>query len=58
MSILHVKSDTLADFTGTVTLFNSVGSTITGNATDLVRPSDWNSAHSLAFGLGGNTSNA
>ena len=54
----HIKSNTIGDFTGTVTVFNSQGSTQTANATDLVRPVDWNSAHTFSFGLGGNTSNA
>jgi hypothetical protein len=43
--ILHVKSNTIADFTGTITGFNSTGGTQTIAATNLVRPSDWNSAH-------------
>ena len=55
MSIVHAKSNTVGDFTGTVTVYNSAGSTVTANATDLVRPSDWNSAHSLVYALGGNT---
>jgi hypothetical protein len=58
MSISHVKSNTIADFTGTVTVFNSVGATETRNATDLVRPSDWNSAHNQFYTLTGNTNNA
>jgi len=55
VTIAHAKVDTLADFTGTVTVWGSDGITATGNATDLVRPSDWNSVHSLNFALGGNT---
>lgn len=55
MTLYHVKSNPVADFTGTVTVLNSVGSTATKNATDLVRPSDWNSAHNLAVTLSGNT---
>lgn len=42
MSLYHVKNNAAADFTGTVTVFNSTGGTQTVNATDLVRPSDWN----------------
>ena len=54
MQITHFKSDTIADATGTVTFWNG---TTTGSAaaTDLVRPSDWNSQHALAFTLTGNT---
>lgn len=58
MSISHVKSNTIADFTGTVTVFNSVGGTATRNATDLVRPSDWNSVHNQFYTITGNTNNA
>ena len=54
----HVKSNTIGDFTGTVTVFNSQGSTLTANATDVIRPSDWNSAHNITFGLIGNTNNS
>ena len=56
MGIAHVKSNAVADWTGTVTGFNSQGSTATIAATDLVRPSDWNSAHNMLFTLAGNTS--
>lgn len=55
MAISHIKSDTIANWTGTVTLFDSQGSTATAAATDLVRPQDWNSAHNQFFTLGGNT---
>ena len=55
MAVSHIKSDTIADFTGTVTGFNSQGSTITIAATDLVRPVDWNSAHNQFYSLTGNT---
>ncbi len=58
MAVSHVKSDTIADFTGTITGFNSQGSTTTIVATDLVRPSDWNSAHNQFYTLAGNTNNA
>lgn len=51
----HVKSDAIADFTGTVTGFNSQGSTTTIVATNLVRPSDWNSAHNFFQTISGNT---
>lgn len=55
MSIGHVKSVTVADFTGTVTAFNSQGSTTTIAASDLARPSDWNSVHNQLYTLTGNT---
>jgi len=45
MAISHVKSNIIADWTGTVTVGNSTGGTNTIAATDLVRPVDWNSAH-------------
>lgn len=54
-AISHIKSNTVADFTGTVTVLNSQGSTVTANATDLVRPSDWNSAHNFFQTISGNT---
>lgn len=54
-ALLHVKSDTIADFTGTITGFNSQGSTTTIAATNLVRPSDWNSAHNFFQTISGNT---
>ena len=55
MAISHIKSNTIGDFTGTVTVFNSVGSTATANATDLVRPTDWNSVHNFFQTISGNT---
>lgn len=55
MSITHFKSDTIADFTGTVTVYDQLGSTQTVAATDLVRPSDWNSQHYINYALSGNT---
>lgn len=57
-AVSHSKSDTVADFTGTVTVNNSQGSTQTIAATDLVRPVDWNSAHNFFQTLTGNTSNS
>ena len=54
MAVSHVKSSPVADFTGTVTVFNSLGVTATTNATALVRPSDWNSAHNQFMTLSGN----
>ncbi len=58
MAISHIKSNTIADWTGTVTVGNSTGGTQTVAATDLVRPSDWNSAHNQFYTLSGNTTNA
>jgi hypothetical protein len=58
MSILHVKSNTIPDMTGTVTGFNSQGATTTMAATAMVRPSDWNSEHNQYFTLIGNTNNS
>src|SRR5882672_9843451 len=55
-AVHHVKSNTIADFTGTVTVFNSAGNTTTANATDIVRPSDWNSTHLFNASISGNTS--
>lgn len=55
MALSHVKNDTIADFTGTITGFNSQGSTTTINATDIVRPSDWNSAHNFFQTISGGT---
>lgn len=54
-ALYHVKSNPVADFTGTVTAMNSAGSTVTRNATDLVRPSDWNSGHGRLATYSGNT---
>lgn len=54
MAVSHVKTDTIGNFTGTVTAFNSQGSTATVAATDLVRPVDWNSAHNQYQTLTGN----
>jgi len=51
LTISHAKSDTIADFTGTVTVNNSSGGTTTAVATDLVRPSDWNSNHQYTISL-------
>jgi hypothetical protein len=57
-ALSHVKSDTIGDFTGTITGFNSAGSTTTIVATDLVRPVDWNSAHNFFQTISGVTSGA
>lgn len=57
MAISHVFSNTIGDWTGTVTVFDSAGVTATVAATNLVRPVDWNSAHNHFYTLTGNTSN-
>lgn len=57
MAVSHIKSNTIADWTGTVTIGNSAGSSTTMAATDLVRPGDWNSAHNQFYTLSGNTTN-
>jgi hypothetical protein len=57
-ALSHVKSDTIGDFTGTITGFNSAGSTTTIVATDLVRPVDWNSAHNFFQTISGATAGA
>jgi len=58
MAVTHIKSNIVADFTGTVTVFDNAGASQTMAATDLVRPSDWNSAHGHLITLGGNTAGA
>jgi hypothetical protein len=55
VQITHFKSNIVPDFTGTVTVYDNSGSTQTVAATNLVRPSDWNSAHAMAITLTGNT---
>jgi hypothetical protein len=55
MALSHVFSSPIADFTGTVTVFNSAGVTTTANATDVVRPSNWNSVHNEYMTIAGNT---
>lgn len=55
MSIYHVKTNAVPDWTGTVTVYNQAGVSSTTQATALVRPSDWNSQHVLAYTLTGNT---
>jgi len=55
VAVSHVFSNTVAAWTGTVTVFDSQGSTATVAATDLVRGPDWNSAHNQFYTLTGNT---
>lgn len=56
MPITHAFSNALADATGTVTVWNG-GTTASVAASDIVKPSNWNSAHALLFSAGGNTAN-
>jgi hypothetical protein len=58
VAVSHIKSSTIGDFTGTVTVHNSTGGTATVAATNLVRPSDWNSGHAQLYTLSGNTTGA
>lgn len=55
MTMLHVLSSPVADVTGTVTVFDASASTKTEAASNIVRPSDWNSAHRQIVTLSGNT---
>jgi len=54
MSIVHAKSITIADATGALTVGN-FPNTSTVAATDVQRPSDWNSGHNLIQEFAGNT---
>jgi hypothetical protein len=54
MPISHAKSITVADATGTVTGWFGT-STVTIAASAIQLPSDWNSAHNVAYTLTGNT---
>jgi hypothetical protein len=54
MPISHAKSITVADATGTVTGWFGT-STVTIAASAIQLPSDWNSAHNVAYTITGNT---
>jgi hypothetical protein len=54
ITVSHAKSNNIADFSGAVTVMNSSGGTTTAQATDLVRPSDWNSSHVASVLIGNN----
>lgn len=54
MAVSHVYSNTNADATGTLTIWNGA-TTSTVAATNLVKPSDWNSAHNQFMTITGNT---
>lgn len=51
LTVTHAQSLTQADFTGTVTVFNSSGGTVSAVATNLIQPSDWNSGHAISATL-------
>lgn len=57
MAIVHAFSNAVADATGTLTAWNGA-TTASIAATDVVRPSNWNSAHNVVYAMGGNTTNA
>ena len=57
MAVSHVYSNTNADATGTLTIWNGA-TTSTVAASALVKPSDWNSAHNQFLTLTGNTATA
>lgn len=54
MGVSHVKTNNVADATGTGTIWWGA-TTASVAATDMVRPSDWNSAHLQRLSFGGNT---
>lgn len=54
MQITHAFSNTIADATGTLIIWSG-SSTVTAPATAMVRPSNWNDEHALAFVVNGNT---
>ena len=51
LTVQHAKNDTIADWSGVATVGNSTGGTTTVNASDLVRPSDWNSTHNFTLNI-------
>lgn len=53
--VQHNKYVSQADFTGTVTAFDSAANTLTIAVTDQVRPSDFNSNHNFFVTISGNT---
>lgn len=53
VTVSHAKSNTIADWSGAVTVGNSTGGSSTDQASNLVRPSDWNSVHNITFSLTG-----
>lgn len=55
MAVSHVFSSPVANITGTVTVFDSSGSTKTEAASNIVQPQHWNSAHNQFMTIVGNT---
>lgn len=55
MPIYHAFTNPVADATGTITVGNLSGGTTTAAASNLQKPSDWNSAHNFQFNVAGNT---
>lgn len=54
-AVQHVFSSPLAEDTGTVTVFNSAGLSVTFQATSLIGPNEWNNTHQETVTLSGNT---
>jgi hypothetical protein len=55
VAVSHAKNDPRGNVTGTLTVFNSQGSTVAVSATDLVQAVDWNSIHQQYMTISGNT---
>jgi len=51
ITVAHVFTNNVPDVIGTVTVFNaaSPGSTATVAASDIVKPSNWNSNHAITY---------
>lgn len=47
MPVTHAKNVTIANWSGVVTVANSTGGTTTDQASNLARPTDWNSNHAV-----------
>jgi hypothetical protein len=58
LAIVHAKYDSRGVVTGTVSVFDSRGSTQTAAASDLVGPDDWNAYHAEAVRISGSTAGA
>lgn len=57
MAVSHVFSNAIADAAGTITVWNGA-TTSSVAASDIVKPSAWNSAHNQFLTITGNTSNS
>jgi hypothetical protein len=55
VAVSHAKQDPRGNVTGTLTVFNSQGSTASAAATDLIQAMDWNSRHQQYMTISGNT---